>query len=272
MDIGNSIGWVDSHLPAHIIAIRLAIAAILGALIGFEREVNTAEAGLRTHILVSVAAALFTILAFEIFHTIQGASQTNPDPIRAVEAVTAGIAFLGAGAIFRSGAGVQGLTTGAGMWLAGLNLPASGFAGLLPYVAPTVIGISVLVRLLMPAAAGASAVAKPDAATGLLARLPPELGRDIIAVQAQDHYVNVSTTNGSGLVLMRMSDATDALRHLAGMQIHRSWWVNLGHVCDLEKTGSGSAILVLRNGLRVPVPKSRLSEVRRAIAARGPGA
>jgi len=119
MDVGNSIGWVDSHLPAHIMAIRLAIAAILGALIGFEREVNTAEAGLRTHILVSVAAALFTILAFEIFHTIQGASQTNPDPIRAVEAVTAGIAFLGAGAIFRSGAGVQGLTTGAGMWLAG---------------------------------------------------------------------------------------------------------------------------------------------------------
>jgi putative Mg2+ transporter-C (MgtC) family protein len=119
MDIGNSIGWVDSYLPAHIIAIRLAIAAVLGALIGFEREVNTAEAGLRTHILVSVAAALFTILTFEIFHTIQGASQTNPDPIRAVEAVTAGIAFLGAGAIFRSGAGVQGLTTGAGMWLAG---------------------------------------------------------------------------------------------------------------------------------------------------------
>ncbi|WP_375599949.1 MgtC/SapB family protein [Devosia sp. Naph2] len=119
MDIGNALGWVDSYLPAHIIAIRLGIAALLGALIGFEREVNTAEAGLRTHILVSVAAALFTILTFEIFHTIQGASQTNPDPIRAVEAVTAGIAFLGAGAIFRSGAGVQGLTTGAGMWLAG---------------------------------------------------------------------------------------------------------------------------------------------------------
>jgi putative Mg2+ transporter-C (MgtC) family protein len=119
MDIGNSFGLVDTYLPAHIIGIRLAIAAALGAMIGFEREFHTAEAGLRTHILISVAAALFTILAFEIFHTIQDASQTNPDPIRAVEAVTAGIAFLGAGAIFRSGAGVQGLTTGAGMWLAG---------------------------------------------------------------------------------------------------------------------------------------------------------
>ncbi|MCP8883944.1 MgtC/SapB family protein [Devosia sp. XJ19-1] len=119
MDIGNEIGWVDTYLPGHIIAIRLAIAAMLGALIGFEREMNTAEAGLRTHILVSVAAALFTILAFEIFHTIQETGQTNADPIRAVEAVTAGIAFLGAGAIFRDRGSVQGLTTGAGMWLAG---------------------------------------------------------------------------------------------------------------------------------------------------------
>jgi len=146
MDIGNSIGWVDSYLPAHIIAIRLAIAAVLGALIGFEREVNTAEAGLRTHILVSVAAALFTILAFEIFHTIQGASQTNPDPIRAVEAVTAGIAFLGAGAIFRSGAGVQGLTTGAGMWLAG----AVGVATSLGYYL-IAAGVALLAVIVMAA-------------------------------------------------------------------------------------------------------------------------
>ncbi len=120
MDIGNSYGWVETYLPTHIIAIRLAVAAILGALIGIERELHTAEAGLRTHILVSVAASLFTILAFEIFHTIDpGPQGPQADPIRAVEAVTAGIAFLGAGAIFRSGAGVQGLTTGAGMWLAG---------------------------------------------------------------------------------------------------------------------------------------------------------
>ncbi|MBB4051910.1 putative Mg2+ transporter-C (MgtC) family protein [Devosia subaequoris] len=146
MDIGNSIGWVDSHLPTHIIAIRLAIAAVLGALIGFEREVNTAEAGLRTHILVSVAAALFTILAFEIFHTIQDASQTNSDPIRAVEAVTAGIAFLGAGAIFRSGAGVQGLTTGAGMWLAG----AAGVATSLGYYL-VAAGVALLAVIVMAA-------------------------------------------------------------------------------------------------------------------------
>jgi putative Mg2+ transporter-C (MgtC) family protein len=122
MDVGNEWGWVQTYLPTHIIAIRLLIAGLLGGIIGFEREVNTAEAGLRTHILVAVAASLFTILAFEIFHTIDvggGADGSRADPIRAVEAVTAGIAFLGAGAIFRSGGSVQGLTTGAGMWLAG---------------------------------------------------------------------------------------------------------------------------------------------------------
>jgi putative Mg2+ transporter-C (MgtC) family protein len=129
MDVGNEFGFVQTYLPQHIIAIRLLIAAALGALIGFEREWNTAEAGLRTHILVATAAALFTILAFEIYHTIQGEGTSSSDPIRAVEAVTAGIAFLGAGAIFKTGNTVQGLTTGAGMWLAG----AVGVAASLGY-------------------------------------------------------------------------------------------------------------------------------------------
>jgi len=118
MDIGNDFGLVESYLPFHIMLIRLGIAAVFGAMIGFERGKHTAEAGFRTHILIAVAACLFTILAFEIYHTLEGA-ENRADPIRAVEAVTAGIAFLGAGAIFRRGSGVQGLTTGAGMWLAG---------------------------------------------------------------------------------------------------------------------------------------------------------
>lgn len=118
MDSGNAFGLVETQLPLDIMLIRLGIAALFGAMIGFERGRRTAEAGLRTHILIAVAACLFTILAFEIFHTLEGA-ENRADPIRAVEAVTAGIAFLGAGAIFRSGGNVQGLTTGAGMWLAG---------------------------------------------------------------------------------------------------------------------------------------------------------
>ncbi len=118
MDL-SAIGFVETTTPQHIILIRLLIAAIFGAMIGFEREIQNGSAGLRTHILIAVAACLFTQLAFEIYeHALAGGAQ-SPDPIRAVEATTAGIAFLGAGAIFQQRGSVRGLTTGAGMWLAG---------------------------------------------------------------------------------------------------------------------------------------------------------
>src|SRR5690606_26263241 len=146
MDVGNEFGFVQTYLPQHIIAIRLLIAAVLGAMIGFEREWHTAEAGLRTHILIAVAAALFTILAFEIFHTIGPDSGSRADPIRAVEAVTAGIAFLGAGAIFKGRGNGQGLTTGAGMWLAG----AVGVATALGYYL-IAFGVALLAVLVLAA-------------------------------------------------------------------------------------------------------------------------
>ncbi|HEV7346068.1 MAG TPA: MgtC/SapB family protein [Devosia sp.] len=147
MDVGNEFGFVQTYIPEHIIAIRLVIAAVLGAVVGIEREWNTAEAGLRTHILVATAAALFTILTFEIFHTIGGQSgDSRADPIRSIEAVTAGIAFLGAGAIFRHSGSVQGLTTGAGMWLAG----AVGMATALGYYT-IAIGVALLAVIVLAA-------------------------------------------------------------------------------------------------------------------------
>ena len=127
MNWADSIGYIETHTPQHVILIRLLIAAVLGGAIGFEREMSHGAAGLRTHILIATAAALFTTMAFEIYHLADLGSST--DPIRAVEAVTAGIAFLGAGAIFQQRGNVQGLTTGAGMWLAG----AVGVASALGY-------------------------------------------------------------------------------------------------------------------------------------------
>jgi putative Mg2+ transporter-C (MgtC) family protein len=120
MDWAQGLGFVETHTPQHILAVRLVLAALFGGMIGFEREnSNYGSAGLRTHILISTAACLFTLLAFEIYRTALEGGSNNPDPIRAVEATTAGIAFLGAGAIFQSRGNVRGLTTGAGMWLAG---------------------------------------------------------------------------------------------------------------------------------------------------------
>ena len=71
------------------IVVRLLLAAAVGAAIGIEREMKDRPAGLRTHMLTALASAVFTILTFEIYH----ASKSTSDPIRIVEAVTAGVAF-----------------------------------------------------------------------------------------------------------------------------------------------------------------------------------
>lgn len=119
MELLAWLGFEPTELPLQVVFARLGLSALLGAVIGYERGVRTGTAGIRTHILISVAATLFTILAFEIYERALSGGSSSPDPIRSIEAVTAGIAFLGAGAIFRGGGSVQGLTTGAGMWLAG---------------------------------------------------------------------------------------------------------------------------------------------------------
>jgi putative Mg2+ transporter-C (MgtC) family protein len=115
-----------THLSEVTIALRLVLAAAFGAVIGYERERLDRPAGLRTHMLTALAAAVFTIITFEIYAVTLREPNSSSDPIRIIEAVTAGVAFLAAGAIFRSQGGVQGLTTGAGMWLAGAIGVATG--------------------------------------------------------------------------------------------------------------------------------------------------
>ena len=90
--------------------IRILIAAILGGLIGIEREIREHTAGFRTHILVSVGSAAFTLASS---YGIQG---TSFDPNRISAQVVTGIGFLGAGAIIRYGISVRGLTTAASLW------------------------------------------------------------------------------------------------------------------------------------------------------------
>lgn len=130
------------------IAVRLGVACLLGFLIGFEREVRDRPAGLRTHMLTALAAAVFAIIAIE-FIGLYGSSDdgTQLDPIRVVEAVTAGVAFLAAGTIIQARGKVKGLTTGAGMWLAGAIGLACG-AGFLS-IALLAAGFALLVLVPM---------------------------------------------------------------------------------------------------------------------------
>jgi putative Mg2+ transporter-C (MgtC) family protein len=98
---------------------RLTLAAALGAVIGLEREVRERQAGLRTHTLVSLGSALFTIIsayAWTDFAFGHGSGITY-DPTRIAAQIVTGVGFLGAGAILRQGASVRGLTTAASLWI-----------------------------------------------------------------------------------------------------------------------------------------------------------
>ncbi|MBF9029320.1 MgtC/SapB family protein [Rhodobacterales bacterium HKCCE3408] len=107
-------------VPPAVAAARLIAAALIAAVIGLEREWRAKPAGLRTHMLVSVAACLFVILGQEISQIDFGTpDQQRNDPLRLIEAVTAGVAFLAAGLIFNRDGKVQNVTTGASLWLAG---------------------------------------------------------------------------------------------------------------------------------------------------------
>jgi putative Mg2+ transporter-C (MgtC) family protein len=120
MDLFVTLGGHHTVLPSLEATLRILFAVVAGSLIGLDRELRNKPAGLRTHILIALAAALFTLITFEMHEQFAGDGSTRTaDPVRIIEAVTAGVAFLAAGAIIQSRGSVHGLTTGANMWLAG---------------------------------------------------------------------------------------------------------------------------------------------------------
>ena len=124
-----------AEVPWEVALARLLAALLLGGLIGFEREHQGKPAGLRTHMLVAMAACLFIVVSQQLSAMsfgIEGEMQV--DPLRLIEAVTAGVAFLAAGIIFTSGGEVKNTTTGASMWLAGAVGLACG-SGQIPLAA-----------------------------------------------------------------------------------------------------------------------------------------
>lgn len=101
------------------IALRLFLSFLAGALIGTEREFRHKPAGLRTHALVGLGAALFTIIGVYGFEEFGGAPffRTNMDPARIAAQIVVGVGFIGGGLIFRDENKVSGLTTAASIWL-----------------------------------------------------------------------------------------------------------------------------------------------------------
>lgn len=128
-----------------LVAVRLILAAILGAVIGIEREIKNRAAGFRTHIIVSVGACLIMLIGIDAIGDIS--SDNARDAARLAGQVVSGIGFLGAGTILQKKNGVSGLTTAATLWLSGAIGLAVGIGYYEGAIIATVICLITLVSL-----------------------------------------------------------------------------------------------------------------------------
>jgi putative Mg2+ transporter-C (MgtC) family protein len=177
---------------------RLAIAAVLGGVIGTERELSDQPAGLRTHILLTVGACLFTLISAYGFGP-------NSDPSRLAAQIVTGVGFLGGGAILRHGFTIRGLTTAASIWATCALGVAVGVGSYVLAVGATVLVLGVLVGLrairnvLRHYAASReelTVLTDPDFQTEKLTEL---LHREGVSVRGLQREVG---TDGSGRVLL----------------------------------------------------------------------
>jgi LytTr DNA-binding domain len=152
-----------------------------------------------------------------------------------------------------------------------------------PYIFPQTVFLSVVISILVGlfvqrrlhteadferarVATSVAAVPAPGVepvAPDFFRRVPPALGRDLLALEMEDHYLRIHTALGSDLILLRLRDALAELGPSRGRQVHRSWWVAEGAIDSVERN-AGRNVLVLRNGLRVPVSKTFREQAKEA--------
>lgn len=141
----------------------------------------------------------------------------------------------------------------------------------LPPVLNLVMGVAMIVMPITLAGVAAWRYLRPprsEAPAGperpkFLERVPARLGEDVLALEAEDHYVRVHTPLGSTLILMRFADAVAEMEGADGLRTHRSWWVAKAAVRNFVSRGRRMD-LVLEGGLTVPVTREASSQVRRA--------
>ena len=122
------------------LVLRLLLSAFLGGLIGVEREIHDHPAGIRTHLLVALGSALFTVLSIVGFPS---SDDVATDPSRVAAQIVTGIGFLGAGAILKYGPTVRGLTTAASLWAAaGIGMAAGASRPVLAVAATVIVLVS----------------------------------------------------------------------------------------------------------------------------------
>ena len=165
---------------------RLTIAALLGGIVGLERQQRHKSAGLRTHILVSLGSCLVMLISYKLYAGVQGL--TNADPARLAAQVVSGIGFLGAGTIMKEGLTIKGLTTAASLWVVagvGLAVGAGYYVGAVTTTVLSVLALTYLPRFERLYGCGPSQVAivvrsvdKP----GQIGRIGSYLGTKNVAI------------------------------------------------------------------------------------------
>ena len=138
----------ETEIPLQEMIMRLLAASGLALLLGLERELRGKAAGLRSHMMVSLGAAAFIMIGLDIlFATSEGDANAMIDPTRIVQGVVGGIGFLGAGSIIQSRGNIQGITTGASIWISGAIGVACGLGTLVLASMVTALALIIVVVL-----------------------------------------------------------------------------------------------------------------------------
>jgi putative Mg2+ transporter-C (MgtC) family protein len=130
-----------------VIVVRMLLAVFLGAIVGWDRELAGKSAGLRTHMMVSMGAATFSLLAFEGGEAVaERYGDRGVDPMRVLQGIVGGLGFLGAGSILKSRneKEIEGLTTAASIWVAGGLGAAAGFGAIVLGLLGAVLSVIIL--------------------------------------------------------------------------------------------------------------------------------
>ena len=201
---------------------RLGVAAGLGMAIGIERELRDREAGLRTHVLVSVGSALFTIISAYGFHDLiaNGGPVIRADPTRIAAQIVTGIGFLGAGAIIREGLSVRGLTTAATLW----GVAAIGMAAGAGYYSAALFGTAIVILALWPLRALAFRV---------LERARPEEQRIVVELTGATSDL-LAELERQGAHVTHFETADEADRRVVTLELDGASEELAAHVADLE--------------------------------------
>ena len=201
---------------------RLGAAAGLGMAIGIERELRDREAGLRTHVLVSVGSALFTIVSAYGFHDflVNGGPIIRADPTRIAAQIVTGIGFLGAGAIIREGLSVRGLTTAATLW----GVAAIGMASGAGYYSAAVFGTVIVILALWPLRALAFRV---------LERARPEEQRIVVELTGATSEL-LAELERRGAKVTHFETAEESDRNVVTLELDNVSEELAAHLADLD--------------------------------------